>query len=391
MLSLNRLPRILNVVLALGVATLICANQLIAQETPKSPRQRLRRVEPNASQPSPETTTKSTQSGGAANAAQEDDDEVVRVNTDLTNILLTAIDKERRFVTTLRREDVRVTENGVAQDISLFQRETELPLSLAILIDASESQKGVLLDEKRAALAFLNAVIRPEKDKAAIVSFTGIPMLEQSLTNDADRLRQAIERVEIILPRDVVEEGVEAGSASSSSTSSASQLDEDEAVGYTGVWDAIWATTNDALAHTPERTRRAVILLSDGDDTSSQTKKQEAIDFAIKYNVVVYSIGIRDAAFPDGKLDRDALRKVSEKTGGRAFFPQNEAELRAAFTQIQDELRSQYLVAYSPANKLRDGSYRQVRIEIVNPELRKQKLNLLYRQGYYAKRQPAKP
>jgi VWFA-related protein len=385
--GLNRPKRILNVVLTLCVATLICANQLLAQETPKSSRQRLRRAQSTASQPSSETTTQSTQSSEATSAAQDDDDEVVRVNTDLTNILLTAIDKERRFVTTLRREDLRLTENGAAQELSLFQRETELPLSLAILIDASESQKGVLLDEKRAALAFLSAVIRPEKDKAAIVSFTGLPVLEQSLTNDADRLRQAIERVEIILPREVVEEGVEAGS-SSSSQSPVSQLDEDDAVGYTGVWDAIWATTNEALAHTPERTRRAIILLSDGDDTSSRTKKQEAIDFAIKYNVVVYSIGIRDAAFPDGKLDKDALRKVSEKTGGRAFFPQNEAELRAAFAQIQDELRSQYLVAYSPTNKLRDGSYRQVRIEIVNPELRKQKLNLLYRQGYYAKKQP---
>lgn len=383
--SLNHPKRILNVVLTLGVATLICASQLIAQETPKSSRQRLRRVDSAASQPTSETTTPSAD----ATTSAQDDDEVVRVNTDLTNILLTAIDKERRFVTTLRREDLRLTENGVAQEISLFQRETELPLSLAILIDASESQKGVLSDEKRAALAFLDAVIRPEKDKAAIVSFTGIPVLEQSLTNDANRLRQAIERVEIVLPREVVEEGIEDGS--SSSPSSVSQLDEEDAVGYTGVWDAIWAATNDALAHTPERTRRAIILLSDGDDTSSQTKKQEAIDFAIKYNVVVYSIGIRDAVFPDGKLDKDALRKVSEKTGGRAFFPQNETELRAAFTQIQDELRSQYLVAYSPTNKLRDGSYRQVRIEIANPELRKQKLNLLYRQGYYAKKQPIKP
>jgi VWFA-related protein len=355
----------------------------LAQEAPRSPRQRLRRVDsaPSA-QPSSEATPQASPSSDAATQAQ--DDEVVRVNTDLTNILLTAIDRERRFITTLRREDLRLTENGAAQEISIFQRETELPLSLAILIDASESQKGVLSDEKAAARTFLEAVIRPDKDRAAIVSFTGIPVLEQSLTNDAARLQQAINRVEIVLPREVVENGVEAGASSS-----VSPLDEDDAVGYTGVWDAIWGTTNEVLAHTPERTRRAVILLSDGDDTSSRTKKQEAIDFAVKHNVVVYSIGIRDPEFPDGKLDRDALRKVSEKTGGRAFFPRNETELRAAFAQIQDELRSQYLIAYSPTNKLRDGSYRQVRIEIVNPELRKQKLSLLYRQGYYAKKQPS--
>jgi VWFA-related protein len=174
-----------------------------------------------------------------------------------------------------------------------------------------------------------------------------------------------------------------------SSGSSAAPAEDDDRIGYTGIWDAIYATTNDALSQTPERTRRAIILLTDGDDTISQTEKQEAIDIAVKHNVVVYSIGIRDAQFSEGKFDKGALRKVSEKTGGRAFFPQDETELRAAFKQIQDELRSQYLVAYSPLNKLRDGSYRQVRLEIVNPELRRQKLSLLYRQGYYAMKQPA--
>jgi Ca-activated chloride channel homolog len=378
----NHPARSLMLVLMLASSCIVCAD-LRAQETPKSSRQRLRRVDASSSEPNDRTSPSTT--SGETQAGLEDDDEVLRVNTDLTNVLLTAIDKERRFVTSLRREDLRVTENGVAQEISLFQRETDLPLSLAILIDASESQKGVLADEKAAALAFLDAVIRPDKDQAAIVSFTGIPLLEQPLTNDLGRMRRAIERVKIVLPPERNEDD------ESAEASSVTQLDEEDAVGYTGVWDAIWATTNDALLHTPERTRRAIILLSDGDDTSSQTKKQEAIDFAVKHNTVVYSIGIRDAEFPAGKLDKDALRKVSEKTGGSAFFPQNETELRAAFRQIQDELRSQYLVAYSPTNKLRDGSYRQIRIEVANPELRRQKLSLLYRQGYYARKQSTKP
>lgn len=383
MRRLNHPTQILVFVLALAVSGVVCASAW-AQETPKSSKQRLRRVDSAASQPDNKTSQPTPPATAQTNA--ENDDEVLRVNTDLTNILLTAIDKERRFVTSLRREDFRVMENGVAQEVSLFQRETELPLSLAILVDASESQKGVLADEKAAALAFLDAVIRVEKDQAAIVSFTGLPVLEQPLTNDLGRMRRAIERVKIILPRERSEDDAE-----DEDSSTDFQLDEENAVGYTGVWDAIWATTNDALSQTPERTRRAIILLSDGDDTSSYTKKQEAIDFAVKHNTIVYSIGIRDAEFPAGKLDRDALRKVSEKTGGRAFFPQNEAELRAAFRQIQDELRSQYLVAYSPTNKLRDGTYRQVRIEVVNPELRKQKLTLLYRQGYYARKQASAP
>lgn len=373
MRRLNYLTRILASMVMLGLVGNVCV-RVSAQETPRSPRQRLRRFNPTPSQP--ETTTQQAPPNETTPAA---DDEVVRVDTNLTNILLTAIDKERRFITTLRREDVRVTENGTPQELSIFQRETELPLSLAILIDASESQHGVLPFEKRTALTFLESVIRPDKDQAAIVSFTGVAVLEQSLTNDTAKMKQAIERVEIVLPRDEEDDGA-------TSSDAAGQMDEDKAVGYTGIWDAIWGTTNEVLAQTPERTRRAVILLTDGDDTSSQTKKQEAIDFAVKHNVVIYSIGIRDADFPDGELKSGTLRNVSEKTGGRAFFPQNETELRAAFKQLQDELRSQYLVAYSPTNKLRDGSYRQVRIEVVNPELRKQKMSLLYRQGYYARK-----
>lgn len=377
MQRLNHLMQMLAVALVLCIGGNVCTH-VSAQETPRSPRQRLRRVNPAPAQP--ETTTQQATPDEAAPAA---DDEVVRVDTSLTNILLTAIDKERRFITTLRREDVRVTENGTPQEVSVFQRETELPLSLAILIDASESQHGVLPFEKRTARTFLESVIRPDRDQAAIVSFTGVAVLEQSLTNDTAKMERAINRVEIILPRDRDED-------ESASSDAAGQMDEDKAVGYTGVWDAIWGTTNEVLAQTPERTRRAIILLTDGDDTSSQTKKQEAIDFAVKHNVVIYSIGIRDKDFPDGELKTGTLRNVSEKTGGRAFFPQDETELRAAFKQIQDELRSQYLVAYSPTNKLRDGSYRQVRIEIVNPELRKQKMSLLYRQGYYA-RKPSPP
>ena len=382
----NHLKRILIIMLALALIG-VARTPTPSQEASRSSRQRLRRTGQANAPTASETTPPQAATKEAAKPAPVDDDEVVRVNTDLTNILLTAIDRERRFVTSLRREDLRLTENGAPQEISIFQRETEMPLSLAVLIDASESQKGVLSDEQATASAFLDTVIRPRTDQAAIVSFTGIAQLEQPLTNDVQLLRRAVARVRIVLPREAVEDGVEAGS----SPQVAPQVEEDSAVGYTGIWDAIWGTTNEVLSQTPERTRRAIILLTDGDDTSSQTKKQEAIDFAIKHNTVVYSIGIRDPAFPDGELKVDTLRKVSEKTGGRAFFPRNEAELRAAFTQIQDELRSQYLVAYSPTNKLRDGSYRQVRIEVVNPDLRKQKLSLLYRQGYYAKKQPAKP
>jgi VWFA-related protein len=157
----------------------------------------------------------------------------------------------------------------------------------------------------------------------------------------------------------------------------------DSRLGTTAIWDAVSATSTDMLSQTPERTRRAIILLTDGEDTSSRIKRQDAIDRAVKDNVVVYSIGIGDRRHYG--LDQGALRKISEKTGGRAFFPENEVELRSAFAQIQDELRSQYLVAYSSTNKARDGSFRKIQVEVVNPDLKKQKLRLLYRDGYYAR------
>ena len=235
----------------------------------------------------------------------------------------------------------------------------------------------MLADEKDAAVAFIDSVIRPDKDRAAVVSFTGVPKVEQVLTNDLAKLRQGIGRVRIELSAEN-ERRLAAGEDPLPK--------EQDPSGYTGIWDAMWMTIDDLLSKAPEGTRRAIILLSDGDDTSSTIKKQDVIDFAVRSDVVIYSIGIRDANFPEGKLDSGALRKVSDRTGGRAFFPTQPGELPAAFSQIDQELRSQYLVGYSPTNKSRDGSYRRIRMNVVNPELLKNKTQLLYRQGYYAKR-----
>jgi len=309
--------------------------------------------------------------------SSEAEAEVVRVETNLVNTLFTAVDKEHHFITTLRSDDIRIFENEVAQPVSLFERETDRPLSLAVLVDTSESQRGVLADEKSAARKFIDSVIRPDKDRAAVVSFTGVPKVEQEPTNDLAKLHRGIGRVRIEMSPEN-ERRLAAGDDLLPK--------EQDPSGYTGIWDAMWMTIEDLLSKAPEGTRRAIVLLSDGDDTSSTIKKQDVIDFAIKSDVVIYSIGIRDANFPEGKLDSGALRKVSDPTGGRAFFPSQPSELQASFSQIDQELRSPYLVAYSPTNKSHDGSYRRIRIEVVNPDLRKNKPQLLYRQGYYAKK-----
>lgn len=332
------------------------------QPTTQSPRERPRLVKPEQAKPGALPSDRA--------APEVSSDEVIRTETDLVNTLFTALDNQRHFITTLRQGDIRVLENGVPQKIDIFQRETELPLSLAIVIDISKSQERTLPDEQKAAGEFLDTVIRADRDQAAAVSFTGKALIEQALTNDKARLRSAINRLKVELP------------PNNPDCDDDVSVEEDPRC-WSSIWDAVWASTNEVLSHTPERTRRAVILLTDGDDTSSIRKKDEVIDFALKNNVSVYGIGIGDRDLY--RIDEGALRKVSERTGGRAFFPLNDAELRGAFAQIEQELRSQYLIAYSPQNKARDGSFREIKIEIINPELRKQKLRLLYRQGYYAK------
>jgi VWFA-related protein len=291
----------------------------------------------------------------------------------LTNVLLSATDKRRRFVTTLRPEDLRLSEDGAAQQLSSFERETDAPLSLVLLVDTSASQEKVLRDEQEAAAVFVRSVLHPARDAAAVLSFTGTARIEQPATSDAAHLLAAIESLKVRYTE---------------SSPECKDLDAPPEVRLrclTGVWDAVVVSVREVLSKTPERTRRAIILLSDGDDTSSRVRIYQAIAYAVRNNTVVYSIGIRDRHFKFGEMRRDFLNNISEQTGGRAFFPKRTSDLASAFAQIEQELRSQYLISYTPTNRARDGSYRKLLIEITNPALRKQNLRLLYRQGYYAK------
>jgi Ca-activated chloride channel homolog len=310
-------------------------------------------------------------------------DEVVRVETNLTNIFFTAADKQKRFISTLKREDVRVLEDGVPQEIFTFQPNSDLPLSLAILIDCSGSEERTLPEEKAAARSFLESVLRPNKDEAAIVSFTGEVTLEQGLTGNVGRLRRAIDQVEFVPPSGYIGGGVVVGGTPPISGT------QQTLAGSTAIWDAIWATSNELLTDSAEHTRRAIILLTDGEDTISQVHMQDAVNRAVKADALIYAVGIGDR-YQFG-INEGALKKITEGTGGRAYFPRNERDLRDAFTQIEKDLRERYLIAYSPSNKTRDGSYRRVAVEIVNPELRKENLRLNYRPGYFAKSPGATP
>jgi len=304
-------------------------------------------------------------------------DDVVRVETNLTNVFFTAADKQKRFVGTLKKEDIRILEDGVPQEIFAFQPNSDLPLSIAILIDCSGSEERTLPMEKDAARSFLESVLRPEKDEAAVVTFTGEVTLEQGLTGNMGRLRRAIDDVRFVPPAGYLGGGVVVGGTPP--ISGTRQI----LAGSTAIWDAIWATSNELLSASAEQTRRAMILLTDGQDTISQVRMQEAINRALKADALIYSIGIGDRY--EFGIDEGALKKLSEQTGGRAFFPNNERDLANAFAQIERDLRERYLIAYSSTNKMRDGAYRKVSIEIVNPMVRKDNLKLNYRPGYFAK------
>ena len=218
-------------------------------------------------------------------------------------------------------------------------------------------------------------MLRPAKDEVAVVSFTGDSTLEVGLTGNVARVRSAIDKIEFVPPAGYIGGGVVVGTPPISGSSRA---------GSTALWDAVYVTCDEVLSESSERTRRAIVLLTDGVDTSSRYKLQDAVDKAIKTETLVFAIGIGDR-FNYGGVDEGSLKKIAERTGGRAYIPRDEGDLRVAFAQIQRELREQYLVAYSPTNKRRDGTFRKLQIEIANPTLQRQNLKLTYRQGYFAK------
>jgi VWFA-related protein len=340
-----------------------------------------------------------------AQTRSDQDDDVIRVETDLTNLFFTATNKQKTFITTLRQEDLRLTEDGVPQKILTFQRETDRPLSIAFLIDVSASEERTLPQEKAAARAFIESIIQSSKDQAAIIPFTGSAFLEQGLTRDVLSVYRALERVEVAMPAYLGSGRPISGIASGPG------MKATPPEGSTAIWDAIALTASEVLARdsdaksagkqgqgvavgqarqssrsqTITQRRRAIILLTDGVDSTSRLLRSEAINRALEAETVIYAIGIGDSKYAG--VDHGALNAVAAGTGGRAFFPKRETDLKNAFLEIEQELRSQYLIAYSPTNKQRDGAYRQMKIEITSPELQKEQLQLRHRPGYFAKPQ----
>jgi Ca-activated chloride channel homolog len=285
--------------------------------------------------------------------------------------LFTVINKDKKFVETLSKEDIRLMEDGVPQEVISLERQTEVPLALSFLIDVSISQERRIKSTRKVASSFIDAILRQGKDMAAIAAFSARVSVLQPLTSDLGDVQAAIQRVQFVPPSGYMGGGV---------VTSSKRSDPADITGSTAIWDSLWFMCEQFLPTRPNESRRVIILITDGEDTSSKKKRVEAIRRAVEDDVVIYTIGVGSE---DYGIDEGTLRTVSERTGGRAFFPTSEKALQAAFSEIEQELRAQYVVTYSPTNAKRDGSYRKLRIELVNPEKRKDKLSLIYRPGYY--------
>jgi VWFA-related protein len=327
---------------------------------------RERRVTPETS-PAPSTATRqSTKPAPPAKneTLYDDGDEPIQLSTDVVNVLFSVTDRQNRFVPDLTENDIHISEGGVGQTIFSFKRETNMPLEVAILVDVSSSQEYTFADEKRAAQAFLQSVLRPRKDSAALVTFREDVFWVQGFTTRLERVTDAFNRLSW-------ESRVSGGSR----------------YGATALYDAIGLTATELFPQSEEptspedMTRRAIVLLTDGADNASQRKLQEAIDDSLRSDVIVYTIGIGDR-YRSTAVKRDVLELVAQQTGGRAYFPQSFDDLRSAFKQIDEELRSQYLLSYEPSNISRDGSFREISITVPG----RQDVKIFHRKGYYAPR-----
>lgn len=294
-----------------------------------------------------------------------EEETTIRLGTQLVNVLFTATDKQNRYLGDLLKENIEVLENDQRQEIFTFRKEFDLPLTLAMLIDVSGSERYTLPLLKDAGGNFVDSVLRPGKDTAAVVRFEGEATVVQGMTSNPSRIRNGLDELSVILPP-----------PSSVFGGATPPINGRSRQGGTAVWDSIVATCSDLLASEPGR--KTIILLTDGRDTNSRLKIGDAIDEALRAEVVIYSIGIGDPGF--GGVNEGALIKLSEATGGQAIFPRRARDLDKAFIQLEQDLRQQYLLAYEPRNDLSDGTFRKIEIRVTNHK----EARIRHRRGYYA-------
>ena len=300
-----------------------------------------------ASPPSGNTGASSDNSA----AGVDDSVPIIRKRVDEVNVVFTVTDKREHFVKDLTQNDFHVMDDNKPGAIQSFSRQTNLPLRVGLLIDASNSVRDRFKFEQESAIEFLNQIVRPRYDKAFVIGFDTTPEVTQDFTDSTEALSHG---VRMLRPG-----------------------------GGTAMFDAIYFACRDKLMAEDRgviATRRAIILLSDGDDNQSRVSMSEALEMAQRAEVIIYTISTNTSGLV---LRGDkVLKYLAEQTGGKAFFPFKIEDVANAFTEISDELRSQYAISYKPADFLADGKYRKIEILAEN-----KKYHVRARKGYYAPRQ----
>jgi VWFA-related protein len=329
-----------------------------------------------AQQPAPKQTPSQPAAPGQQPASpdQKSDDsqqptETLKVNVNVVQLFFNVKDKHGALIPNLTKDDFEISEDSTPQTVKYFTAETNLPLTLGIMIDASGSQRNVIDMEKEVGGAFLKQILT-DKDEAFVISFDITVDLLQDFTRDVHRLQSALNKAKVNV--DYSSGGIPGmGGGPVPQHNSPGTL----------LYDAVYLSAHDMLAK--ETGRKAMILLTDGQDEGSRLKIQDAIEAAQKADSIVYVLLCADRGFYggfgySGEYD---MRKLTEQTGGRVINVGNKFDkLRDAFDQIAAELRSQYNIGYTPTNTKLDGSYRK--LEIKN----KQNYKIQARAGYYAGR-----
>jgi Ca-activated chloride channel family protein len=282
-------------------------------------------------------------------AASPDDVPKFVVGSNEVNVVFIVTDKHGHRITDLKQNDFRVLDdNKPVEDIRSFHSETNLPLQVGLLIDASNSVRDRFKFEQESAIEFLNQTVRPRYDHAFVVGFDATPEVTQDFTDNTEALAHGVHEL--------------------------------RPGGGTALYDAVYFACRDKLLKGPQgsASRRALIVLSDGDDNLSHVTREEAIEMAERADAIIYTIStnVSGSKGPGDKV----LERIADATGGRAFFPFQIRDVANAFAEIQSELRSQYAINYKPANFKTDGHFRK--IEIVANDSKN--FHVRSRKGYYA-------
>lgn len=287
----------------------------------------------------------------------------LKVTTEAVNVYAVVRDKHGRLIPNLTKNDFKIKEDNIPQKITYFTRETDTPLTLAIMIDTSPSQERVLDVEQREAKTFLRQVLRP-KDLACVIHFDLEVELLQDFTIDQRRLDNAIDDTVInggghgVLPSPLPSRGV----------------------GGTHLYDSVYLAANELMSH--EVGRKVLILLTDGEDQGSQEDLDQALEAAQKADCIIYAIDIVDRAFYGlgnmGFKGDSVLHKLCKQTGGDVIKVRKIKNTAAAFQQIADELRTQYLLGYSPSDPRKDSGFRKIKVRVTHGNYKVQA-----RSGYY--------